>query len=416
MAVPVINDSNRTEEDLYSAKIMDFKKVDSYPFIVNRHYKADEARFSRGSDGVWTNGDETAGKARIMCCGDLMCEPDMSEAAYFDGKYDFDYMFKHVRPILKSADLAIANLETLVSESIPYAHEMHVVYHPQNDRYHCNAPVRYLDALRFAGFDAFTLANNHSGDGAYTGIVETVDNVDRKQFMRTGLFKNDRDPRTLVVNVNGVKIGILSYTEFINCNMHEEYLTELGAQTLVNMYSKEKLLRDIETARSKGAAFILVYIHFLCTDYSTVVTDHQIATAHEIAEAGADCIMGSHSHSVQPYDIITTPDNRRVPVIYSLSNFATSDIPPVTRESIIYELTLEKRGDGVVITDEAYIPCKLVSDFKDDYYAIWPTPAAWTDGAEDETLQQTEANIIAAVGEKLRIDRHDGWKNIRTKL
>ena len=403
-----------SEEELYSAKEMDFQKTDSYKYVVDRDPAVDAPRFTLGSDGVWTNGGNT-GKATIMCCGDLMCEPDMSEAAYEDGIYNFNYMFSHVRPILQSSDLAIANLETLVSENIPYAHEMHIVYHHEKDRYHCNAPLSYLDSLRYAGFDAFAMANNHSMDGAYTGIVDTVNNVDSKQFMRTGLFKNREDPRVIVANVNGIKLGILSYTEHINRNMQNEYLTELGAKTLVNMYSKEKLLEDIDTARAKGAEFILVYVHFRCTDYSTEVTKHQIATAEEIANAGADCIMGSHSHSVQPYDIISTADGRQVPVVYSLSNFATSDGHTVSRESIIYELRLEKNDGVVTIADEAYIPCRLVSGMKQDYYAIWPTPAAWTDGVENETLQQAENDIIASIGSKIKIDRHEGYADIRTK-
>lgn len=344
-------------------------------------------------------------KAVIICAGDLMCEPAMSEAAYLDGKYCFTHFFKYIAPVLKSADLTLANLETIVSDKIPYAHEIHKVAHETGPRYHCNAPVQYLEALRYAGFDGLVLANNHNADGGYEGIVETLDNVDEYGFMRTGMFKNAEESRVLVVDVNNIKVGILSYTEHINRDLDTEILTEDGCNVMLNRYSKEKLKKDIALAKEQGAEFILSYIHLSGKEYSTVVLDRQRATAQEMADAGVDCVVGTHMHCIQEYDVLEAKDGRRVPVMYSLGNFITSDSTgKITRTSVLYKLVLSRENGEVVLSDESYIPCRVVEGTLKSFYTVFPTQPEYRNNKESSLLEQAQEDIAAVIGSKIRLD------------
>lgn len=380
-----------------------YKKQDiEYGYTIDREEYDISPRYSADGKLIETG---TADQAVIICAGDLMCEPAMSEAAYFDGKYCFNHFFKYISPVLKSADLALANLETIVSDKIPYAHEIHKVAHETGPRYHCNAPVEYLEALRYAGFDGLVLANNHNADGGYEGIIDTLNNIDEYGFMRTGMFKDADESRVLVVNINNIKVGILSYTEHINRDLDEEILTKKGCEIMLNRYSKEKLKEDIANAKEQGAEFILSYIHLKGKEYSTTVLDRQRVTAQEMADAGVDCVVGTHMHCIQEYDVLESSDGRRVPVMYSLGNFITSDSTGnITRKSVLYKLVLTRENGDVVLSDESYIPCRVVEGTLKSFYTVFPTQAEYRNNRESSLLEQAQEEIAAVIGSKIRLD------------
>lgn len=378
-----------------------YKKSDiDYGYQINRINVDTKSRFIKDAN-VWKQvNPKLRNSVDILCAGDLMCEPAMSEASYFDGEYDFRTCFKYIRPVLKSADLALANLETMVTELVPYAHEIHRVKHfLWKERYHCNAPVAYLNALRYAGFDGFAMANNHSADAGYDGLIDTINNVDKYGFMHTGVFKDEKEPRCLIVEVNGIKLGILSYTEHINRDLDKEVYTEDGSNVLMNRFSTDKIKKDVEYAKNNGVEFLLCYIHFIAKEYSHEVIQRQRDTAQSIADAGVDCIMGSHSHSIQPYDKIKAFDGRMVPVVYSLGNFITSDnTSMITRKNIIYRLVLTKKNGAVSIERESFIPCRVVEDTLRSGFKVFPTQEVYHKGIKSELLNKAQDEICAVVG------------------
>ena len=382
------------------------KTSKDYRYQVKRDVTEEGSRYLC-REGMWQMKKPTAANtAVLLCAGDVMCEPVLSEAAYCEGRYYFQPMFKQVRRILQNSDFAIANLETMVTELVPYAHEMHVIEHHSGPRYHCNAPVSYLDALRFAGFDAFVLANNHDADGGYEGIADTIDNVEKKGFLHTGMFRNEQESRVLLVDINGIKVGILSYTEHINRKLDEEILTPKGREVMLNHFSLPRLKADIAQARRQGAEFILSYIHFLGKEYSNSIIQRNRDTAQAMADAGVDCVVGTHMHAVQGYEVLTAADGRRVPVMYSLGNFISSDAHMVAKESVIYRLVLEKTEAGVAIKEESYIPLRTVECFRKSWYAVFPVQEIYRKDAS-ELLEKTEQNIAKWMGEQLKAYPYD---------
>lgn len=356
-------------------------------------------------DGVWKQKTPgTPGKALIMCAGDIMCEPVMSEAYYFDGQYFFHPMFKQVKPVFESSDLCFANLETQVSDNFPSAHEMHYVKAGDRWTYNCNAPSAYLKALRYAGFDGFAMANNHACDLGYDGVVDTVTNVRNAEFMCTGSFLEKTDQRAIHAEVNGIRVAMLSYTEFINGGRDYERLSEEGVRVMMNHYSPEVVKKDVDAARADGAEFVIVYCHFHGIEYSTHILDITRKSAQEIADCGADCIMGSHMHAIQGYEVLTSADGRRVPVVYSLSNFISSDFHETTMDNLIYCLELEKKDGKVTIADESYIPCHTVEMFQRSGYVIYPLTAKveWPE-YDHQVFWNSKNRIANIVGKQLKI-------------
>lgn len=385
-----------------------FRKSDiDYEHTIARVHGDPMQRSFYAEGGVWkqTRVKDTS-SAVILCGGDLMCEPAMSEACFFDGEYDFRSCLKRLKPVLTDADLAIANLETIVSDAVPYAREKHRVNHRSGARYHCNAPAEYLDALRYAGFDGFVLANNHNADGGYDGIIDTLDNVDSRHFMRTGMFRNEEDPRVLHVELNGIRLAILSYTEHINRRLDQEILTEAGCSVMLNRFSEERARRDIAEARRGGAEFVLVYIHFLGNEYSHEIIEAQRRTAQCLADAGADCIVGTHMHAIQQYDSITAADGRRVPVMYSLGNLISSDATGdlIARRSVIYRICLKKEDGRVGIADESYIPLRVVEGMMGSSFAVFPTQAKYRNNVLSKFFDEVQQTIAGEIGSKIKMN------------
>ena len=377
-------------------KAMDYGPYTRYAAV------ADPVRYVK-EDSKYHQIVKTGDTAKIMCAGDLMCEPAMSRAVCFNGKFLFESCFSRVRDVFTASDFAIANLETMVYREAPYAVDKHRI----DGRYHCNAPVEYLEALRYAGLDALAMANNHSADTGPEGLAATVRNVDKLGFMHTGAFRGEGEKRYILAEINGIKVAFLSYTEHINSSIDKTYFSSNERNVMINRYSADKLKKDLDEAKKDGAEFSICYIHFRCKEYSNELTDRQIAAAHEIAETGVDCIMGSHAHAIQPYDRIQTSDGRIVPVVYGLGNFITSDNTGlITHRSIIYCLELGRADNGqVCILKEGCIPCRTVESTMRSSFIVFPTPAEWRDGKENEFLSGVEKEIISEIGEKLPVFR-----------
>ncbi len=154
--------------------------------------------------------------------------------------------------------------------------------------------------------------------------------------------------------------------------MDEEILTPLGRSVMLNRFSEDKLKADVAAARKLGAEFLICYIHFLGNDYSHEIHPNNVKTARIIAEAGVDCVMGSHMHAVQKYETIRTSDGRSVPLIYSLGNFITSEVKAIAKQSVVYLLTLEKKDGKVRIAEERAVPCFVLEGYQRSSFTVYP--------------------------------------------
>lgn len=357
----------------------------NYP-AVSRNAE-DVPRYIPDSDGWWRRPDaDGSGEAVLCCVGDLMGEPRIQGENRYGDTFFMHPCFKFVRDILRSSDLAMGNLETTVTDKTPYACEAHRI----DGKYHCNSPEAYLDALRYAGFDALVNANNHNCDSRADGLIDTISALDRHSFMHTGTFASPDDERVLFVEVNGIRLAVMSYATYFNKN--EGCFTPLGRQTLLNKYSKDIVKKDIDYARKKGAEFVLVYIHW-GTEYTHEPNDRQRKTAKELADCGVDYIVGSHTHCLQAREFVKSADVRTVPVVYSMGNFLTNEVKDICRHTGILKLTLKKSDDGIDV-EESFIPCYVYKQYGTSRYAPVPTTR--------ETSYKSDRELLARVDKYAR--------------
>ncbi len=362
----------------------------SFPW--NQEAPKDVPRYIKGEDGFWYNpAADDSNMALLSCTGDLMCEPRQHQAYQYGDSYFFHPAFQFIRGIFKNSDFVVGNLETTLSDATPYAGE----YHRIAGKYHCNAPACYLDAIRYAGFDALVNANNHNCDSTVTGILDTLGALDQRDFMHTGLFLPDDTERVLFVRINGIRIAVLSYATYFN--KHDSLFTDEGKETFLNAYSKERAEADAMYARKRGAQFILVYIHW-GKEYTHEPNDEQRRWAKELADAGADYIVGSHSHCLQPHSTVTAADGRAVPVLYSMGNFVTNEKKEISRHTGILQLLLRGEGGRVRVEAEYFIPCYVYPAFGTGRFAPVPADSLLNGRGDDDTLRKAKGYIDALMG------------------
>ena len=271
-----------------------------------------------------------------------------------EGTWNFSDSFMYAREILRRGDLVIGNLETMISQSSPLGMQIHRL----EGKPYLNAPASYLDALKYAGYDLLTMANNHNVDTGLRGIYETIRNVDDWGFMHTGLFSSKSDDRYIIVEVNGIRIGMVSYSAFYNDK--DSNLTESGQDVLLNRYASDRAKADIRAARKAGAEFVIAFIHW-GAENTHDTTWNQEQYARTLARAGADYIVGSHPHALQCYDIIETSDGREVPVVYSMGNFLSNMQRDINNDTIILQLNLQREDDGsVCVASHRIYPCTVL--------------------------------------------------------
>ncbi len=287
---------------------------------------------------------------RIRAVGDLMVHQKQLDDARREGDvYDFAPQYMYVVDALSDADYTIANLETTVGmyKAMPYS------------GFPCfNSPESLLDTIKAAGVDFLTLANNHILDRYYDGMVTTVDNVEAYGFDFTGAYRSQEEADTpVVVEINGIRIGMLAYTEHTNgMELHcDAKATQYGVDYLKNADFKA----DVQALRDAGADIIIAMPHW-GTEYVREPDLYVRAYAEEMIAAGIDVILGSHPHMVQPIEWVTvqTDEGERTGLVaWSMGNFIDNMKVQFTDSGIILDFTIiENNEGGYDIINVGYVP------------------------------------------------------------
>ncbi|NLY49452.1 MAG: CapA family protein [Firmicutes bacterium] len=240
--------------------------------------------------------------------------------------YDFRPAFAAVKPHLSAADITVANLETILDDSRPYRG------YPR-----FNSPAALAKALQDAGVNIVITANNHALDQGERGVLSTLANLKDAGLLAIGTYAQEEDRAPLILTVKGFKLAFLAYTTTTN-----GLPLPKGKDYLVNLWQAEQAAADIAAARAEGAEFVVVSLHF-GQEYQRQPSKEQEEVVQQLVTAGADLILGSHPHVVQPIVEIEKPSgDGRVLVAYSLGNFISNQKDPYTDQGLILYATLRR--------------------------------------------------------------------------
>lgn len=334
------------------------EQPDNQAKTIEQAENDDEVEKSEGSE---SDTKEQTTKIRISAAGDIMFHQTQLTSGYDEATktYDFKPVFEDVKPILSTSNLAIANLETTLGGP-----EKGYSGYPL-----FNSPDEVIDALKYAGIDIVATANNHSLDTGSDGLKRTVQKLNENGIDTVGTYAEKPDSRILLKDIEGIKIAILAYTESTN-GLGSNYPAD-QLNNMLNLMTKENILRDIEEAKHLEADFIIAFMHW-GTEYMEEPNEKQVEYAKTMAEAGVDLILGSHPHVVQKAEIIETGLSETF-VIYSMGNFISNQrketLGPdkeLTEDGIIVHIDIEKNHltNETKIANVEYVPTWVYRELK----------------------------------------------------
>ncbi|MDR1914684.1 MAG: CapA family protein [Clostridiales bacterium] len=291
--------------------------------------------------------NNTLSEVKIAVVGDLMVHQWQLDDAYnkSTGEYNFDHNFETIKKYLKDPDLTVGNLETTFAGSdVGYS-----------DYPRFNTPDSFAVALRDAGFDMVSTANNHTNDKNEAGIFRTLDVLDSLGIQHFGSYRSQDESKDIMLkDVNGIKFAFLSYTYGTN-----GLPLVSGHEWSVNQLSKDKIVSDIRRAKALEPDFIVIMPH-MGVEYAEVPSDTYKQWVKFMFESGADIVLASHPHVIQPMEYTTITDengeSRVCFVIYSLGNFISSQRTIPRDEGIILNLYFEKNNSKARLVNVSFIP------------------------------------------------------------
>jgi poly-gamma-glutamate capsule biosynthesis protein CapA/YwtB (metallophosphatase superfamily) len=244
-------------------------------------------------------------KVSLLFIGDIMQHISQINAAYnpVTKQYEYDECFQFVKPYFESVDFAIGNLELTLAGK-PFTG------YPQ-----FSAPDALAVALKDAGMDVLVTANNHSADRYKKGIERTIRVLDSLQILHTGTFKDTLHRSAtypLMLTKGDFKIALLNYTYGTNG-------IPVPKPTVVNLIDTAVIRKDIKYAAKLNPDYIVVFTHW-GNEYQSLPSKEQKQLTEFIFKQGAQIVIGSHPHVLQPME--WNKDKNQL-VVYSLGNFVS---------------------------------------------------------------------------------------------
>jgi poly-gamma-glutamate synthesis protein (capsule biosynthesis protein) len=240
----------------------------------------------------------------LLAVGDLLLDRYIKREIDRKGA---EYPFENIKDFLSGNDLVLANLEGSFTDFAPRKLD------PNNTSFTFDPALAPM--LKSNGFNIVNLANNHVQDFGKQGFAQSQAYLDQNNIDHFGDFYNEGP--VLVKETNGTKIAFIGYNEF-------------GDPAIAGTLEKIKNVRD-------KADFVVVYAHW-GAEYQTNFWPGSQEKGRRFIDAGADIVLGSHPHVVQPIEIYK---NR--PIFYSLGNFLFDQIfSEQVRHGLGAKITFEK--------------------------------------------------------------------------
>lgn len=261
----------------------------------------------------------------LLFVGDIML--DRGVEFYIRQHDDWRWPFLNVADIFNEADLVFGNLESVISDK----------GEKQEKVYSFRADPRAMEGLVFAGIDVVSVANNHSMDYGIEAFVDSLERLKEAGISYVGGSTTKVDAQTVVVEiVKGIKVGMVAYTT----KGSSVWQAGKGNSRFSWMDSTKlpQLEKDIETARLYSD-ILVVSFHF-GEEYQKEPSEIQKLLSRVAIDAGADLVIGHHSHVVQLIE-----QYKDGWIAYGLGNFIFDQgFSPETMVGLALRVEVDKEG------------------------------------------------------------------------
>lgn len=285
----------------------------------------------------------------IAAVGQVSTGTELRGSARAGDSYDFGPALAQVSAPLAAADIAIATLRTGLTDDASAF-----------DAY--NAPAALASGLSGAGVNLLSLATDRLLDHGVGGLQTTLDILSRQGVAAVGGYASEDARNALtVVELGGIRVGLLSYTAGIS-SAGRKAANEAQVNAATRLLTAQAAAADIAALRAQGAEVVIVMAHWGARgDQKATREVRELAEA--MARAGADIILGTGPTMVQEFERMTVTDasgaSHEAFIAYSLGNFLIDD----SRDTgditgVVLRLTLEwdPQTQRASITGSTYMP------------------------------------------------------------
>ncbi len=288
----------------------------------------------------------------LVAVGDNFAHESVIESGKNDdGTYNYDFLFEGIKDEIMSADIS-AIYQTMIIAGNDKGLSGYPLF---------NTPEEMMSAIQNTGFDIALMASNHTTDMGVDGIKSCIELWKKYAgVLPVGINESEESSVNIpIIEVKGKRVAILNYTYGLNkpiTSTSDQYMVNyLGAlnsatgeasQTTLS----EAVLSDIQRA-SDQADFVVV---FPCwgDEYTFETGTVEKKWAKQMTEAGANLIIGAHTHYIGEVEQITADNGNTSMCYYSLGNFCSSFNNPSTMVGALAKVNIVFEGDNVYVDTE----------------------------------------------------------------
>lgn len=282
---------------------------------------------------------------RMSAVGDLMKGKHLEVSK--------DRLYEHVDDLIFGADCSFAQLESTLSPKPPvdFVEALKTGGTPQINL----TPEEFQTLIQHKSkkYDVLQFANNHIMDCGVEGVEKNIEELNKAGIPYVGVYAGEEASKQVTTTMlDGIKIGWVSHTFSVNGKPVPEdksWIVNITPFHVVANPDTSRIKQQITAAKAAGCDLVIAALHF-GMEWEMYPQPQQLAWAHKFAEVGADLVIGTHPHVIQPAEIYhpeSDPD-KSVPMLYSLGNFTGAMACPYTALSTVANLSIAKgRLNGV---------------------------------------------------------------------
>jgi poly-gamma-glutamate synthesis protein (capsule biosynthesis protein) len=283
----------------------------------------------------------TPTRVEVSALGDMLPHDTVNQyARQPDGTYNYLPMFSEVTSLIENSGVVFCNQEVMSGGAA-----FGITGYPS-----FNAPEDFARDLSLFGCNTINLANNHSNDkgqGAIDVTRATWDGL--SPLMIGGANRNAEEQNTVsFAEIDGIRFAFVALAEYSNVAVSQPYS--------VNFLTNTALVENLMQQARAGADVVLVSTHW-GTEYSNGVNSQQQTLAAQLAALGADVIIGTGPHVLEPVEWIPGQNGKQTLVWYSIGNFLSTQLEIAHLIGGVAQFDVVKNlDDSIVIENPRFLP------------------------------------------------------------
>lgn len=302
----------------------------------------------------------------LMAVGDNLIHMGVvNSGKQADGTLNYEFMFDGISDFLDAADIKVINQETIMG-----GNELGFSGYPL-----FNSPTEIGDAVANVGFNVVLHASNHTADKGFSGLENCVRFWEtHPEVTMIGMHAGDSTEREIpLLEIKDYTFAVLNYTYGPNSSvLPSAFRGHLDMLCAYNENSgnidfttlNPQVIADIEAAREL-ADIVVVFPHW-GTEYTFNPTVYQRTFAKQMTEAGADLIIGTHPHVIEPVELVVGDNGRLSLCYYSLGNFVSTQKGATSMLEAMAWITFHVTEEGIVLDNERTGAIPLVCHYTDN--------------------------------------------------